>query len=329
MKYFAGVALSLALVGSAATAVSAQTVVRVGSIQSETFYMNPFMEKFFEIVNERTDNAYEFRMFYNSTLGNETAMFEQLQAGTLQMMLGYSAIRGNWLPAMEVIGLPGLLSNFDEVHQVLNGEIGAELAEEFREATGVRNLWFIDQAYRNVFLNDVQVDSIADLQGVRIRSPDSPLYISVLRALGMNPTPMGFDEIYTGVRTGVVSGHEQETPGVIAMRFYEIENVGVITEHLYQSALWEISDRFFQSLPEDHQEIFVDAAREAGEWFRPQTGDAAEAEARQYLIENHGFTFVELDRDELADIYAGMAEEYAEERGIADWVQRVRSELGK
>ena len=329
MKFLRSVALSLALVGSTATTVAAQTVVRVGSIQSETFYMNPFMEKFFEIVNERTDNAYDFRMFYNSTLGNETAMFEQLQAGTLQMMLGYSAIRGNWLPAMEVIGLPGLLSDFDEVHQILNGEIGEALAEEFRATTGVRNLWFIDQAYRNVFLNNVQVESMADLEGVRLRSPDSPLYISVLRALGMNPTPMGFDEIYTGVRTGVVSGHEQETPGVIAMRFYEIENVGVITEHLYQSALWEISDRFFQSLPEDHQEIFIEAAREAGTWFRPQTGEAAEATARQYLIENHGFTFVELDREELAATYAAMAQAYAEQRGIADWVQRIRSELGQ
>ena len=79
MKFLRSVALSLALVGSTATTVAAQTVVRVGSIQSETFYMNPFMEKFFEIVNERTDNAYDFRMFYNSTLGNETALFEELQ----------------------------------------------------------------------------------------------------------------------------------------------------------------------------------------------------------------------------------------------------------
>lgn len=329
MKYLFAAILSLTISGAAVTAASAQTVVRVGSIQSEDFYMNPFMEKFFEIVNERTDNAYDFRVFYNSILGADAAMFEQLQANTLHMMLGYSAIRGNWLPAMEVIGLPGLLSDFDEVQQVLNGEIGEDLAEEFREATNVRILWFLDQAYRNVFLNDVTVNSIADLEGLRIRAPDSQLYIAVLRALGANPTPMPFNEIYTAVRTGVVQGHEQETPGVIAMRFYEVENVAVVTEHLYQSALWEMSDRFFQSLPEDHQQIFVEAAREAGEWFRPQTGEAAEAEAREYLIENHGFTFVELDRDELAEIYADMAASYAEERGIADWVQRIRTELGK
>ena len=329
MRYLAAAALSLALAAPAATAVNAQQVVRVGSIQSEDFYMNPFMNRFFEIVNERTDNAYEFRVFYNSVLGADAEMFEQLQAGTLELMLGYSAIRGNWLPAMEVIGLPGLLSDFDEVQQILNGEIGEDLAEEFREETGVRILWFLDQAYRNVFLNDVEVNSIADLEGVRIRAPDSQLYMAVLRALGANPTPMPFNEIYTAVRTGVVSGHEQETPGVIAMRFYEVENVGVVTEHLYQSALWEMSDQFFQSLPEDHQQIFIDAAREAGEWFRPMTGDVAEAEAREYLIENHGFTFVELDRDALSEIYAEMAEDYAQQRGISDWVDRIRAELGK
>jgi TRAP-type transport system periplasmic protein len=328
MRLFKALALSLALAIPAATTADAQRVVRVGSIQSESFYMNPFMEKFFEIVNERTDNAYEFRVFYNSVLGADAEMFEQLQAGTLELMLGYSAIRGNWLPAMEVIGLPGLLSNFDEVHQILNGPIGEDLAEAFRAATGVRVLWFLDQAYRNVFLNNVQVNSIADLQGVRVRAPNSPLYMAVLSALGANPVPMPFNEIYTAVRTGVVSGHEQETPGVIAMRFYEVENTLVATGHLYQSALWEMSDRFFQSLPAEHQQIFIDAAREAGEWFRPLTGETAEAEARAYLVEQ-GFTIVELDRDELNRIYADMAGPYAEQRGITDWVNRIRAELGK
>lgn len=314
---------------AANTDAAAQTQVRIGSIQSETFYMNPFIEKFTEIVNERTDGAYDFRVYYNSVLGNETEMFEQLQAGTLEMQFGYSAIRGNFLPEMEVIGLPGLLTNFDEVHQILNGPIGEELSEMFLDATGVRILWFVDQAHRNVFLDDVEVESLEDLEGVRIRAPDSPLYINVLRALGMNPTPMGFNEIYTAVRTGVVDGHEQETPGVIAMKFYEIENVGAMTGHLYQSALWEVSESFFQSLPEDHQEIFKDAAREAGEWFRPQTGEKAEMEARQYLEEEHGFTFVEFDQAELDAIYQPMADKYARERGIFDLVQRIRDELGK
>lgn len=324
-KSIIGIVCSAALSSSAYS----QTLVRIGSIQSEDFYMNPFIEKFTEIVNEKTDDAYDFKMFYNSVLGNETEMFEQLQAGTLEMQFGYSAIRGNFLPEMEVIGLPGILSNFDEVHQVLNGPIGEELSEKFLDATNVRILWFVDQAYRNVFLNDVEVQSVSDLEGIRIRSPDSPLYINVLRSLGMNPTPMGFNEIYSGVRTGVVAGHEQETPGVVSMKFFEIENVGVITEHLYQSALWEISESFFQSLPDDHKEIFQEAAREAGIWFRPQTGDAAEDEARRYLVEEHGFTFVELNKDELDEIYRPMADAHASERGISDLVERVREELGK
>lgn len=322
--------LAVALVCTSMTTVaSAQTVVRIGSIQSETFYMNPFMYKFIEIVNEKTNNAYEFKFFYNSVLGNETEMLEQLQAGTLEMQLGYSAILGNYVPEMEIIGLPGLLTNFDEVHKILNGPVGEELAEKFRAATGVRILWFLDQAHRNIWLKDKDIKSVEDLKGIRIRSPDSPLYIGVLRALGMNPTPMGFNEIYTAVRTGVVDGHEQEDPGVISMRFYEIENVGVVTRHVYQSAVWEISDRFFQSLPEKHQKIFVDAAREAGIWFRPQTGLEAELKARKILQEEHGFRITELDPEELAAIYRPMADEYARQRGIYDFVQRVRKELGK
>src|SRR5690606_41881479 len=122
---------------------------------------------------------------------------------------------------------------------------------------------------------------IDDRKVVKIRSPNSPLYLRVLRTLGMYPTPTGFNEIYTAVKTGVVEGHEQEDPGVIAMKFYEIENVGVVSRHLYQSAVWEVSEKFFQKLPKEHQQVFKDAAREAGIWFRPHTGLEAELAARK------------------------------------------------
>jgi tripartite ATP-independent transporter DctP family solute receptor len=319
-------ALALALASGAATA---QTLVRIGSIQSETFYMNKYMEKFQELVNQKTNNAYQFKVFYNSTLGNESEMMEQLQAGLLEMQFGYSAILPNYVREMEVIGLPGLLSNFDEVHKVLNGPIGEDLAQKFLEKTGVRILWFVDQAHRNIWLRDREIKSIADLKGIKIRSPNSPLYIRVLRTMGMNPTPMGFNEIYTAVKTGVVEGHEQEDPGVIAMKFYEIENVGVVSRHLYQSAVWEVSEKFFQKLPKEHQQVFKDAAREAGIWFRPYTGLEAELAARKELVEKHGFKIYELDQDELARRFRPMVDEYAKERGIFEYVQKVRKELGK
>ena len=329
MRRLIGIFVSALALALASGATAAQTLVRIGSIQSETFYMNKYMEKFQELVNQKTNNAYQFKVFYNSTLGNESEMMEQLQAGLLEMQFGYSAILPNYVREMEVIGLPGLLTNFDEVHKVLNGPIGEELAQMFLEKTGVRILWFVDQAHRNIWLKDREVKSIDDLKGVKIRSPNSPLYIRVLRTIGMNPTPMGFNEIYTAVKTGVVEGHEQEDPGVIAMKFYEIENVGVVSRHLYQSAVWEISEKFFQKLTKEHQQVFKDAAREAGIWFRPYTGLEAELAARKELVEKHGFKIYELDQDELARRFRPMVDEYAKERGIFEYVQKVRKELGK
>jgi len=319
-------ALSLSLASGVAIA---QTQVRIGSIQSESFYMNKYMEKFQELVNEKTDNAYRFRVFYNSTLGNESEMFEQMQAGVLEMQFGYSAILPNYVPETEVIGLPGLLSNFDEVHKVMNGPIGEDLAQKVLDKTGVRILWWVDQAHRNVWLKDREVNSLADLKGIKIRSPNSPLYLRVLRTMGLNATPMGFNEIYTAVQTGVVDGHEQEDPGVIAMKFYEVENRGVVTRHMYQSAVWEVSEKFFQKLPAEHQQVFKDAAREAGIWFRPHTGLHAELAARKELEEKHGMKISEIDPKELAAVFGPMVDEYAKERGIYDYVQKVRQELGK
>lgn len=322
--------IAAALVFSASSMVAiAQTQVRIGSIQSETFYMNKYMEKFQELVRQKTNNAYQFKVFYNSTLGNESEMMEQMQAGLLEMQFGYSAILPNYVRETEVIGLPGLLTNFDEVHKVMNGPIGDDLAQKFLDKTGVRILWFVDQAHRNVFLNNKNVKTLADLKGIKIRSPNSPLYLQVLKTMGMNPTPMGFNEIYTAVKTGVVDGHEQEDPGVIAMKFYEIENRAVVTRHLYQSAVWEISEKFFQKLPKEHQQVFKDAAKEAGIWFRPYTGASAEKDARKQLEEKHGVKYTELDPKELSAVFRPMVDVYAKERGIIEYVQKVRKELGK
>jgi tripartite ATP-independent transporter DctP family solute receptor len=287
------------------------------------------MEKFQELVRQKTNNAYQFKVFYNSTLGNESEMMEQMQAGLLEMQFGYSAILPNYVRETEVIGLPGLLTNFDEVHKVMNGPIGDDLAQKFLDKTGVRILWFVDQAHRNVFLNNKNVKTLADLKGIKIRSPNSPLYLQVLKTMGMNPTPMGFNEIYTAVKTGVVDGHEQEDPGVIAMKFYEIENRAVVTRHLYQSAVWEISEKFFQKLPKEHQQVFKDAAKEAGIWFRPYTGASAEKNARKQLEEKHGVKYTELDPKELSAVFRPMVDVYAKERGIFEYVQKVRKELGK
>ncbi|MCB2216306.1 TRAP transporter substrate-binding protein [Desulfofustis glycolicus] len=311
------------------SAVQAKTLVRVGSIQSESFYMNKYMEKFFEIVNAKTNDAYDFKMFYSSVLGSEESMLEQLQMGTLDMQFGYSAIRPNYVKEFEAIGLPGVLASFDEVHTVMNGPIGQELADMFLEKTGVRILWFVDQAYRNIWLKDKEVNSLADLKGIKIRSPNSPLYIKILQTLGMNPTPLPFGEIYTAVQTGVVSGHEQEDPGVISMKFYEIENRGVVSHHVYQTAIWEISDIFYKKLPKEHQPIFYEAAEEAGIWFRPFTGEGAEKKAQQELIEKHGFKITALDQGELNALFTPMVDEYAKERGIYEFVQKIRKELGK
>ena len=328
MKKILSIVTSL-MIAAGSTAAMAQTQVRIGSIQSDSFYMNKYFQKFQEIVQEKTNNAYQFKVFYNSTLGNESEMMEQMQAGLLEMQFGYSAILPNYLRETEVIGLPGLLSNFDEVHKVMNGPIGEDLAQKFLDKTGVRILWFVDQAHRNVFLNNKNVKTLADFKGIKIRSPNSPLYLRVLTTMGLNPTPMGFNEIYTAVKTGVVDGHEQEDPGVIAMKFYEIENRAVVTRHLYQSAVWEISEKFFKKLPKEHQQIFKDASREAGIWFRPHTGAEAEAAARKELEDKHGMKYTELDPKELAELFRPMVDEYAKERGIFDYVQKIRKELGK
>ena len=291
--------------------------LRVGSIQAEDFYLHRMITKFAEIVKQKTDGQVEVKLFPSSVLGSERDMIEGMRMGTLEAMLGYGGVLALYIPEFDVMNMPYIFENYAQIHAVLNGPIGQELADKYHKKTGVRIVWFLDHAFRQVYNTSRKIEKIEDFKGLKIRSVESPIYIETFRAMGMNPTPLPFGEIYTAVQTHVVDGHEQEDSGFVSMKFYEIEKFCAVTNHIYNPSPLHIGDMFLNRLPENLRKAVLDAAVEAGTWWNMQEG-AAEKEqlaAREWLIKEKGITYTYPDVPAIKKMLMPLQDEFAKKIG--------------
>lgn len=309
---------------SGAVSASDKILIRVGSIQAENFYLHDYVNKFAELVAEKTGNRVEVQLFPSSVLGNERDMLEGLQIGSLEAVMGYTAVQATIEPRIDVLNLPFMFRDYDHVQKVLNGPIGEELGEAFLQKTGIRVMFWVNHAFRHVFTCDKQVNKISDFHGLKIRTPESPIYIAIFRALGANPTPMAFGEIYTSLQTKLIDGHEQEYSGMLSMNFHEVEKYCVETYHLYNGSALYMSDRWLQKQPEDIRKAIETSAVEAGMWFRMHGGEVAQ-ESAKIELEKLGLKITVLDQAELREILYPLQDEMAEKIGATDLLERIRA----
>ena len=328
MKRLIFIFLALMLLVPANALAAKKFTLRVGSIQAEDFYLHRMINKFGEIVQEKTNGQVEVKLFPSSVLGSERDMIEGMRMGTLEAMIGYGGVLALYIPEFDVMNMPYIFENYAQIHAVLNGPIGKELADKYHKKTGVRIVWFLDHAFRQVYTVNKKIEKLDDFKGVKLRSVESPIYIETFRAMGMNPTPLPFGEIYTAVQTHVVDGHEQEDSGFMTMKFYEIEKFCSVTNHIYNPSPMHISDIFLKRLPENLRTIVLDAAVEAGTWWNMQEG-AAEKEqlaAREWLIKEKGITYSYPDIAAIKEKLIPLQDQFAEKLGpeTVDMLKRVR-----
>lgn len=302
-------------------AAADKILIRCGSIQAEKFYLHQYVKKWAELVSERTGGRVEVKLFPSSTLGNERDMLEGLRMGTLEAEIGYpsAAIERRF----DVLNLPYIFKDYEHVHKVLNGPIGDELGDSLFEKSTIRVLFWVDHAFRQVFTRDKAIKTINDFKGLKIRTPESSVYISVFRALGANPTPLPFGEIYTAVQTGVVDGHEQEFSGMLSMKFYEVEKHCAVTDHLYNSAVLYVSGIFLKTLPKDIQDVLKKSAVDAGMWFR-KAGSGAVQDAARKDLEKLGLKVEYPNKAALQKILYPLQEDMARKIGATDLLFRIR-----
>ncbi len=216
------------------------------------------MEKFKELVEKGTNGEVTIFLYPADQLGKTTEQFEQVQMGTIQMMSSGQPP----MTEIEYLSLPYLVRNLENWKVILNSDIGQDWNQKCLSDYGVRILGFLPRGPRVISANRI-INSMDDLKGMKIRSPERDYYVDTLVAMGAQPTTMSFGEVYTSLQTGVVDGQENPIETIVAAGFHEVQKCIALTNHINKPAFVVINEDFFQGLTEEERKVLVDAQAEA------------------------------------------------------------------
>jgi len=247
---------------------------------------------FADLVHQRSNGRVTIEVFPSSTLGTERESQEALMAGTLDMaFVAYEA----YLVVVPEIGsliLPFLYDGYDHGDRVYAGRAGQKANEIIREKAGAKVLSHYIQAFRQIF-SQKPLKSAADIAGIRIRVPESPLYVNTFTLLGAAPTPVAWAEAYSALETGVVHAIENTPEAIFSMAMHEVTKYMNLSDHLLAPTTISMSDKVFNRQPADIQKILLDAAKETAAFGLKLTQEN-DAVARKNLTER--LEIVQIDK---------------------------------
>ncbi len=266
-KSLAVVLFSLFVVVSLSSAVTAKTILKLGTSTQPSHIYNLAAEKFGEIVAEKSGGEIEVQVFPAAQLGSERDMVEGLQLGSLEMTLTSTGPMGNFVPQVKLFNLPFLFKDRESCYKVLDGEIGTQIADRFVKV-GIRSLGWFENGFRNITNSKVAVEKPGDMSGMKIRVMEDDVFILTMKALGASPLPMAFGELYTALEQKTVDAQENPLAVIHSSRFFEVQKYLAMTGHFYSPAVLLISEITWQTLSPEHQQIVTEAAVQARDYER-------------------------------------------------------------
>lgn len=323
---FIGLAASMLL--GAASLSHAQVTIKLGWTTADS-KVDPYAiaaHYFAEELESAAPGEFNVQFFPNHQLGNDTAMLQAMQFGTMGAGVITGTQVGTLEPAFQLNDLPFLYANNQQAHKVLDGDVGKTLLSKL-DAKGIVGLGFPEAGFRHTINNKRPIHTPADFNGVKLRVQPSDLFIASFRAIGANPVPMAWSDVFTAVQQGTVDGLEIPLPVIYANKYPEVTKFLSLTSHTYNALALLMSKQTFDKLSADNQALVRKAAQRAIQRQR----ETVEANNDNVLeqIRAAGMKVNEVDsvdafRSKVADVY----DEYRDKIG-ADIVDAALKQVSE
>ncbi|MEO3432015.1 TRAP transporter substrate-binding protein DctP [Inquilinus sp. CAU 1745] len=259
----AGGALLLAASFAPAMAQEEKPTLRFSAVFSEQDIRADMMEMFAE---EIADN-FTFEGYYGGTLFRQGTELVALQRGNLEMGNVAPQDIATQIPEWSILTSAYLFRDAEHLKTFFNSDVGAEMKQMVEDQLGVHILGPTYFGTRQVGLKpEIRIETPADMEGIKLRMPGGDAWQFLGRALGANPTPMAYAEVYTGLQTGAIDGQDNPLPNVENMKFYEVMSQIVLTSHLVGYDLLVVSSDVWNEMSPEVQESFQAAADKAMDW---------------------------------------------------------------
>ncbi|QUS36210.1 TRAP transporter substrate-binding protein [Falsirhodobacter algicola] len=298
-------ALAMLGLGVAMPAAAQDYLAKIGHLESTQQSRHIALEKVAEEVKERTDGHVTFQIFPQGQLGGQREMNEGVQLGTIEGTVAPAAFLGGFNPLVSILDIPYLLPEDAEKAEALReGPFGQQLLDSFSDRGMVAiGLW---PNGRKQFTSNKPIGDIADFAGQKFRVMDSAILIEQFNALGASAIALPFGELYTSLQTGVVDGEENPLDTILSMKFYEVQDHLLVSDHGAMEDVILFNPAWWNSLPAEYQEIITDSFREAVPELTAHKAAAVEAALEE--IKASGTDVHIADADERAALRAEMFE---------------------
>jgi tripartite ATP-independent transporter DctP family solute receptor len=254
-------------------------VCRIGHSEAIGSPLTQAFDAWAKALNERSGGRIEAQHFPASQLGSYSQNIEQNRMGTIQVSTGGPDTEESVAPEIAATGgAPGFIYKDDaHVDRVLQGDIGKEVSRIAREKTGVEFVAYGEVGFRHI-LSKKPVLTMADVKGLKIRTPEVKLWVDFWRALGSSPTPLPYAEQYSALSTGLIDALESDVFSVVGFKWHEQAKHLTLTSHWFLPKAVRVNARWLDSLPADLQSLLRSTATEAfAEQRRVNRANAARA----------------------------------------------------
>ena len=283
-------------------------------------------EKFKEKLESESDGRIEVELYPNGQLyPSDAEAIQAVQHGNIEMTIPAIAPLASFNSGFMVFDLPFLLDSYEAAYEVLDGEVGEQLLASLEEQ-GMKGLVFGENGFRHMSNNKGPIESIDDLSGLKYRTLESPLHTDTFKELGANASPFAFGELYTALQQGTYDAMESPISLYYTNKFYEVQDYLTLTSHVYAATILLMNNDFYNSLPEDLQQLVMEAAEE----YRTFQRDLAQQQDSEFLeeLKAEGMEVNELPaetREEFKEAVQTVYDKYEDEIG-ADIVNKVLEE---
>lgn len=313
--------LVIMILGCAGLA-SAATVLKTNHsvLPSHAYHQGAL--KFAELVKERTNGEIIIEVLHSAQLGAERESIEALQFGTLDLTICSTAPLVGFTKSFMAFDLPFIFLDREMAYRVLDGSIGQKALTEV-EKNNIIGLAFFENGFRQITNSKHPIVKPEDLKGLKIRTMENKIHMASFKAVGANPTPMAFGEVFTALQQKTVDGQENPMSLIYDGKYYEAQKYISMTGHFYAAAPLLMSKHSFSKLTKEQQQIVRDAAKEAT-GFQRSLMKQQDEKAMEGLKAN-GMEFQEVDKKVWRDAMEPVYKQFEKEIG-PDLIKAIRAE---
>lgn len=286
------------------------------------------MEKFAELVDQKSGGKMKVQVFPGGALGSDQANVSALQGGTLEMASMNSGIFASLVKDFAIYDFPFLFGNPKEADAVVDGPFGQNLHRKL-EDKGLVGLAYYELGFRHITNSKRPITKVEDIAGLKLRVIPNPINVDWVSALGANPTPLPFPELYAALEQKAVDGQENPVATIKGAKLFEVQKHITLTNHQYNPQSVVVSKKFWDSLSAGDRKILQDAATESVAYQRTQSRAALQAGLED--LKKGGMQVSELPPAEVAKLRDKMKPVIAKHSASVgeDTVKAMMSELGK